>query len=89
MEKIKQKIFGYYEECEYRGPAETYFKNGGAVEHALDAVLQLAKIYVDDGCFEEMLEDDCSTEFVETPFDEDYDLVLIMCLDRECFHLNY
>jgi hypothetical protein len=52
VERIKKKIFGHYEEWEYRGPAMTYFEKGGNIEDAIDFVLKMAKISVEDGVFD-------------------------------------
>jgi hypothetical protein len=87
VENVLKRIYGNYEKWEYRGEAKAYLGNGGRVEYAIDALLEIAEVSIDDGEFEQMLEDrdDGSHELPHTPFDEDYDLVRIMCMDRRCF----
>lgn len=87
VEQICQKIMGHYEEWEYRGPAKAYFDNGGRIEHALDAVLKMAAVRLGDEGWDEILEFR-QKPLVKTPFDEDFDLVRIMCFDRTCFETH-
>ena len=62
--------------------AEAFFEGGGRPERVLDAILTLAQISVDNGEFDEVA---AHRRLPVTPFDVDYDLVRVMCMDRAYF----
>mmetsp|Transcript_24176 Transcript_24176/g.29674 ORF Transcript_24176/g.29674 Transcript_24176/m.29674 type:complete len:146 (+) Transcript_24176:128-565(+) len=61
-----------------------FFQNGGTFEDAIDICLRLAESVREYNfeLFDESVEEN---DLPETPIDEDYDLVCIMCLDSRCF----
>lgn len=66
--------------------AKKYLENGGSIEAALDFVLRAAKISLDDGEFDEIIEDDEETRNLPvTPLDDNFDLVRIMSMNKRCF----
>jgi hypothetical protein len=96
IENVKEQVFGCDEIWEYYGPAKVYFDNGGRIEFVIDAVLRLSKTSKERGEFDEILQhenkykgyanDEQYVDVLPTsPFDQDYDLIRIMCLDRRCF----
>jgi hypothetical protein len=87
-ENVRAKVYGGYESWEYRGPAKRYLESGGRVEHAFDGLLRMAQVSVEDGEFDEMLASRQEEAFPVTPFDEDFDLIRIICLGRKCFNAS-
>lgn len=63
---------------------QEYLNDGGTVEEALDFVLRAAKVSLDDGIFDELIEEE-KANLPVTPLDEDFDLVRVMAMDNRCF----
>ena len=77
IKRISSRIERDYETKEY-------LNDGGTIEESLDFVLRAAKISLDDGMFDELIEED-KANLPVTPLDEDFDLVRIMAMDKRCF----
>lgn len=55
---ILKYIYGNYVPWEYYGESKLFLRKGGRVEEALNYALQSAKIFLEDGVYDEMAEDD-------------------------------
>lgn len=69
-------------EREFCNPTKLFFDDGGRIENVIDITLRLAKLSMENFWVDE---DEPEEQLPVTLFDEDYDLVRIMCFDCRCF----